>query len=692
MSANRQGRPTGADLAGGGGRIVDALLRFIPVSVITTDLQRQITNWNDASEALYGWPAADAVGQDVRGRLVERDPERARGIMQSVLAGTPWRGEFHTAHRDGRPLTVELTVAPLLDAGGQVVGTIGASLDLAERRTAARALEIAETRFRALYEASVIGIVTGEGDHIQTANDGFLRMLGYRRAELDEESLDWRALTPPEWEEANNRAIADVLERGSGQPFEKEYLHHDGHRVPVLVGTVAITPDPFTWIAFVLDLSEQRRLEAERDRVLRLEQEARARAEQASLRAVLVAAVSTSLGRALTVDDVAGVAVGQAAEVLGASGGTVALAEARSVALRTVATSGLPDAAAVGAAVLGDGTDAPAAEAMRTGDPVTVASLEEADARGGVLADAMRAIGAEAMVVLPLMIEGRHAGVVAWTFSGPVDFTEDDRTILRLLANQCSQALERALLYEREQHVSQTLQASLLPGALPPIPGIDLAALYRPIAPGADIGGDFYDVISLSRDRWGIVVGDVCGKGAEAAALTALARHTVRAAAVRGDGPVEVCRWVDRMVRRREPADGRFVTLVYGELVQAGDDVRLSYVCAGHPPPLRVTPAGEVEELPAYGGLLGVMGPPELRVEEVVLAPGDLVVLYTDGVTDTPRDGTLAGEQRLADLLSGCATTPAAQVCDLIQRDATPASGSPAQDDIAVLALRVDAG
>ncbi|MDX6551798.1 MAG: hypothetical protein QOH74_286, partial [Gaiellales bacterium] len=197
MSANRQGRPTGADLAGGGGRIVDALLRFIPVSVITTDLQRQITNWNDASEALYGWPAADAVGQDVRGRLVERDPERARGIMQSVLAGTPWRGEFHTAHRDGRPLTVELTVAPLLDAGGQVVGTIGASLDLAERRTAARALEIAETRFRALYEASVIGIVTGEGDHIQTANDGFLRMLGYRRAELDEEPLDWRALTPP---------------------------------------------------------------------------------------------------------------------------------------------------------------------------------------------------------------------------------------------------------------------------------------------------------------------------------------------------------------------------------------------------------------------------------------------------------------------------------------------------------------
>ncbi|MDX6533802.1 MAG: hypothetical protein QOF68_1546 [Gaiellales bacterium] len=685
MSTSRQGRPTGADLAGGGGRIVDALLRFIPVSVITTDLQRQITNWNDASEALYGWPAAEAVGHDVRGRLVERDPERARGIMQSVLAGTPWRGEFHTAHRDGRPLTVELTVAPLLDASGRVVGTIGASLDLAERRTAARALEIAESRFRGLYEASVIGIITGEGDHIQAANDGFLGMLGYRRAELDEEPLDWRALTPPEWEEADNLAIDEMFQRGAGRPFEKEYLHRDGHRVPVLVGTVAITRDPFTWIAFVLDLSEQRRLEAERDRVLRLEQEARARAEQASLRAVLVAAVSTSLGRALTVDDVAGVAVGQAAEVLGASGGTVALAQARSLGLRTIATSGLPDAAAV----LGTGPDTPADEAMRTGDPVTIASLEDADAHAPGLADGMRAIGTQAMVVLPLSIEGRHAGVVAWTFSGPVEFSEDDRTILRLLANQCSQALERALLYEREQHVSQTLQASLLPGALPPIPGIELAALYRPIAPGADIGGDFYDVISLGDDRWGIVVGDVCGKGAEAAALTALARHTVRAAAVRGDDPAEVCRWVDRMVRRREPRDGRFVTLVYGELEPAGDGVRFSYVCAGHPRPLRVTSAGEVEELPAYGGLLGVMGPPELRMEQVILRARDLMVLYTDGVTDTPRDGTLAGEQRLRDLLSGCGATPVAQVCELIRRDATPASGSPAQDDIAVLALRV---
>ena len=154
---------------------------------------------------------------------------------------------------------------------------------------------------------------------------------------------------------------------------------------------------------------------------------------------------------------------------------------------------------------------------------------------------------------LPLVAYGRTLGVLSLGFARPVAFDDDERGLLTALAAQAAIAIARAQLYEREHAVSQTLQASLLPRALPEVPGLDLAGRLEAGAKGVEVGGDFYDAFAISDGAWGVAIGDVCGKGVDAAALTALARHTVRAAAHAHDSPAAVLRRAQPRGARREP-------------------------------------------------------------------------------------------------------------------------------------------
>lgn len=245
-------------------------------------------------------------------------------------------------------------------------------------------------------------------------------------------------------------------------------------------------------------------------------------------------------------------------------------------------------------------------------------------------------------------------------------------------------ARERAeSLYHRSEQTARTLQQSLLPGTIPEIPGCEVAVRFVPAGAGDLVGGDFYDLFAVGPEHWAVVLGDVCGKGAAAAAVTAMARWTIRSFAATPRPPADVLRSLNDAMLRQQ-LDGRFITIVYALLRTEPDQAEVTLACAGHPPAIFVSDIGETLTVTAYGDLLGVW--PTIRVGQVELrlGPGDGLVFYSDGVTDPGRGSVRSPEQTLRDL------PPAAgpgELADALRRHAGQPDHPP-RDDVAIVALR----
>ena len=270
----------------------------------------------------------------------------------------------------------------------------------------------------------------------------------------------------------------------------------------------------------------------------------------------------------------------------------------------------------------------------------------------------------------------------------PTGFTLSDRILLEDLARISALAIENARLEELERHIARTLQGSLLPSSLPEIPGIDAAARYLAGGEGTVVGGDLYDLYAVD-DEWALVLGDVCGKGAEAAALTGMVRYTIRAEAVHHSSPAEVLRLLNEAILRQND-DGRFCTVLHGRLhVGDGYGVRLVIAGAGHPPPLLLRANGAVEAIECNGPLLGIVDDVRAPDVTVELAPGDVLVCFTDGVTEGRGPGGLYGDERLAELLGASQGAGAGAIADRITQAVLDFQGGRTQDDLALLVLRV---
>ncbi len=258
-------------------------------------------------------------------------------------------------------------------------------------------------------------------------------------------------------------------------------------------------------------------------------------------------------------------------------------------------------------------------------------------------------------------------------------------TLRDVTARRESETRLRALLEERTR-VAATLQSSLLPAALPKIPGLVLAARYEPAGYQHDVGGDFYDAFPVDADRWGLVLGDVSGKGAEAAATTSLIRYTLRTLALGEDRPSRVLgRLNDALLRE---GDGeRFCTAIYAIASATESGMELRLCLAGHHPGLLRRADGVVEQVGVLGTALGLFAGPTLTDVTVHLGPGDLLCLFTDGLSEA-RDGPdLFGEERIAGLL---AQTPRVSPDVILDRLATAARSfarGPLSDDLALLAI-----
>lgn len=240
----------------------------------------------------------------------------------------------------------------------------------------------------------------------------------------------------------------------------------------------------------------------------------------------------------------------------------------------------------------------------------------------------------------------------------------------------------------RARRLAATLQSSLIPPAPPVVPGLDVAAAYRPAGDGTQVGGDFYDVFEIGAGDWGVVLGDVCGKGAEAAGVTALVRHTTRAAAMRTKRPRRVLATVNDALLRQGVE--RFCTAVYARVHQpTGRPWRITLASGGHPLPVRVAATGRVAELGLSGGLLGVMPAPPLHDAAVDLQPGDVVVLYSDGVPDARRGSEFFGEDALRACITVNRDEKAAAIAAAVVDEVMTFQSGLARDDIALLVLKV---
>ncbi|KII00440.1 protein phosphatase [Streptomonospora alba] len=294
-------------------------------------------------------------------------------------------------------------------------------------------------------------------------------------------------------------------------------------------------------------------------------------------------------------------------------------------------------------------------------------------------------------ISVPLVAHGQILGRLTLGKDADEDFTRDDVDVVDDLARRVSSAMENARLYAGQTSMSEALQRSLLPAKEkePAIPGVDHAVFYRSADERTVVGGDFYDVFATDG-RWCFAIGDVCGTGPEAAAVTGLARHTLRALAREGFSPAHIMDRLNKAILD-ENTSTRFLTMLYGEMTPLGapgQGMRLRLVSAGHPLPLRLNQKGEVDSVGSSQPLLGAFEDVDFFTETLEIGSGDVLLAVTDGVTERRNGAAMLGDEGLRDIFANCSGLTAQAVIVRIDRDLEEFAPGGHTDDTAMLVLR----
>jgi PAS domain S-box-containing protein len=298
--------------------------------------------------------------------------------------------------------------------------------------------------------------------------------------------------------------------------------------------------------------------------------------------------------------------------------------------------------------------------------------------------EALRGLGFRSAIVVPMVAAKTTLGAIVFVSARTGRrFGQDDLELTEELARRAAVVVDLARTHEERGHVAETLQRSLLPPETPAIPGMEVATRYRPAV--HDIAGDFYDVFPIREGEWAVLIGDVCGKGAPAAALTAAARYTVHAAAIEHRAPVAILNVLNEALLRQD-IDERFCTLLFASVRPGRGRATLTLATGGHPPAFLLRGDGTVEVADVRGTLLGVVPDPTIGREAVQLGPGDAVVMYTDGLTD----GGAIDVEAVASELKRYAGRTSEEIAEAVESMLPTDRGQP-RDDLAILVLRVPA-
>jgi len=396
-------------------------------------------------------------------------------------------------------------------------------------------------------------------------------------------------------------------------------------------------------------------------------------------------AVTARLARAQTVAEVARVAVTTGANAVRAEAAMIASLSPDRRMLHVQDAVGYSAGVVALYSSFGLDDPLPAAEAARTGQPVVITGDSDLAAR---YPDVPASAADRVHVALPLSSHGQAVGVIGFSWPNTDSAAVTDLSFIETIAQQVGSTLERARLYDASIETAQTLQRTLLPAQLPAVPGLQIAARYQPLDDGAVVGGDFYDVFRRGdQQTYGLSIGDVSGKGVEAASLTALARHTIRAASRRSGSPASVLGELNDAVLADERQD-RYMTVAHLVLRPEQLVTHVTLSLGGHPLPLLRTADRAVRPVGRPGTAVGLLDKGQWHEDHLSLAAGNVLVLYTDGLTDvrSPETGELAGDL-LAEVLAASDATDAETLADELLRAVLHFAGGARRDDMALLVL-----
>ncbi len=646
--------------------------------VVTMDHHGRIAEWNLAAEATFGRRREDVLGRElaevlIPPRLRDRHRDGLRRYLETgegAILGR--RVELAALHADGHEIPIELTVVPL--PGSNPPTFTGFLRDIEERRRA----EEANRRLAAIVQTTddAVGSMDLEG-RVTSWNPGAERMYGYRADEIVGHSM--RKLVPEDRQDETSYLI-ETLQRGhSVEGFETERIRADGARFSVLLTLNPITDatGALTGISVVgRDITERRRAEAAKEFL-----------------AAASAALDASLDPEQTLRTIVRTAVPELAELC-----IIDLLEEDGSIGRAAAAASRPELAAeleeLRARFPLDPAGAhPVAQVLRTGEPMVLRDLSAPDVVEQVAqSDEHRAFmlraGYRSAAVVAMWARGRTLGAISFLHvDSDRRYDPADLAFLQDLGARAAMALDNARLYAERSHIAGTLQRGLLPSALPEPPGVEVAWAYHPAREGMEVGGDFYDAFEAAG-AWVFAVGDVCGKGAEAAALTSLLRYSVRAFALEHACPGQVLELVNGAMLREDLGE-RFATAVLARLDPSQRPARVGLAVAGHPTPIVVRASGEAVATAGRGTLLGVTEEVAIPAVEVFLDTGDCLVLYTDGVLDAGAPQRILTPEELAADLAGAGAQAAGALVDRVIATTTALADGPLRDDVAVLALRL---
>ena len=559
-------------------------------------------------------------------------------------------------------------------------------VDLQGREAEGLALELA--RKTAIFKAALDCIIyMDHHGRILDFNPAAERTFGYRREDVVGRPLA-DTVIPSSLREQHWEGLRRYLETGEGpvlgRRLELTGMRSDGTEFPVELAVIRVNvPGPPFFAGFVRDISDRKTLEER----LRWAEESQRFLAQASS----VLAESLEFHETLAV--VAQLAVPRLADWCGVSiredDGTV-----NQLAVAHIDPQKVELAKALSQKYPPDPNSSYGVhEVLRTGKSQLLreipASMIEAAAQDEEHLRMLRELDLRSAMIVPMVARGRALGAISLVFaeSGRL-YGESDLELAEDLARRAAMAVDNARLFEERSYVARTLQQSLLPPKLPSLPGIELSSVYRPAGEAFEVGGDFYDVFPCTAHAWAAVIGDVCGKGPDAAAVTGLARHTIRAAAAEENKPSRILQMLNDAVLHQR-SDQTFCTVAYVRVKPAPEGAALSVCCAGHPLPMILRADGTVEACGAEGTLLGIFPDPELADLPDVLRPGDALVLYTDGLTDQQGPHGRWGRTGLENVLSKAVGQNARGISSVIERALMNGNGQSLQDDVALLVLRV---
>ena len=518
--------------------VLDAMAR----ALVVTSPRGDILVWNAAAEHLYGWSEDEVSGRSAVEILVgEALRPRAAAIMGELAAGQEWRGDFVLRHRDGVPVRVAVVSRPIFGADGTVRGTVSVSEDVTDRRRLERESDEANQRLELALAAGGLGTWQWDLASGEVVWDASLEALyGLEPGSFDGTFEAYRTSLHPDDVDAVLATVQDAIATRQRYTVHHRIVWPDGS-IHWLQGKGQVTVDddgrPTGTIGCVVDVTEQLQAAEERERSVAAALEAAAQDRLSTERLLFMARVNEVLAGASTSEDVMRSVAQVAVPTLGEWCGVFVLPENGSRIPDVAIGHHDPDMVEYAKEL---GRRFPYDPDFPTGVPNVIRTgtseflpeidddmIEQAEATDDARA-VVRNLRLRSAMAVPMLKRGSVIGAIQLvnTDAGRV-YTDRDLVLAEAVAGRVASTLENRRLAARQREIATTLQASLLPDALPAIDGLDVTVRYWAAGEGTEVGGDFYDAFAVG-DHWAVVIGDVCGTGPQAAAMTGLARHTIR--------------------------------------------------------------------------------------------------------------------------------------------------------------------